>query len=158
VNRKLNVRQDIGVLKDQNSRPVVDDSVKCDMFADFFCQVFKKDNNSLPEFPVRTKQKLSFVNVSIESVRKAIDKLSNKTSLTPDGIPSCFIKRTADSIAVPLTVPLSLIFERSISCCSIPCSWKTAVITPLLKQAPPTYVVKYRPISLTSSVCKVMEI
>jgi hypothetical protein len=56
-----------------------------------------------------------------------------------------------------MTLPLSILFERSMTCNYIPDVWKTAKITPLHKKGSTTSCSNYRPISLTSTICKVME-
>lgn len=154
MNGKLNVRSGIGSLKDDVGSVVSNDREKAELFADFFKSVYKADNGVLPEFPTRCNVSLNAVDVSEESIVNAIGSLSDKTSETPDSMPSYFIKRTVKSLAVPL----SIIFQRSISCSSLPYLWKTAFVVPLLKKPPAVSVKNYRPISLTSSVCKIFEI
>jgi len=50
-----------------------------------------------------------------------------------------------------------MIFKSSLAMNSIPESWKTANITPLFKKGDKRDSLNYRPISLTSVVCKVLE-
>ena len=56
-----------------------------------------------------------------------------------------------------LSLPLSLIFSKSFSEGELPQDWKDAIITPLHKKGEKEFASNYRPISLTSIVCKVME-
>ena len=56
-----------------------------------------------------------------------------------------------------LSLPLSLIFPKSLSEGELPQDWKDAIITPLHKKEEKEIASNYRPISLTSIVCKVME-
>ena len=57
-----------------------------------------------------------------------------------------------------LALPLSLIFQQSINTGCLPKLWKCANIVPVYKGNGSKYCVEsYRPISLTSNVCKVME-
>ena len=56
-----------------------------------------------------------------------------------------------------LSLPLSLIFSKSFSEGELPQDWKDAIITPLHKKGEKEFTSNYRPISLTSIVCKIME-
>ena len=64
-----------------------------------------------------------------------------------------FLKETANKIAEPLT----RIFQKSIETRKTPNIWKLANVTPLYKKGPTQQVTNYRPISLTSIICKSME-
>jgi hypothetical protein len=64
-----------------------------------------------------------------------------------------FLKETAKNIAEPLTK----IFQKSIETRKIPNTWKLANVTPLHNKGPKQQVTNYRPISLTSIICKSME-
>ena len=56
-----------------------------------------------------------------------------------------------------LSLPLSLIFSKSFSTGELPQDWKDVIITLLHKKGEKEFASNYRPISLTSIVCKVME-
>ena len=70
---------------------------------------------------------------------------------------------TADELlkecATVLAELLSMIFQRSFETGTLPADWKTANIVglPIVKQGDRTDRVIYRPVSLTSVACKIME-
>ena len=53
--------------------------------------------------------------------------------------------------------PLSHIFYQSLLCNIVPHDWKLVNATPLFKKGPKNKASSYRPVSLTSQVCKIME-
>ena len=53
--------------------------------------------------------------------------------------------------------PLALIFSKSYSTGTLPSDWKTAQVVPIFKKGSRTDKANYRPISLTSIPCKIME-
>ncbi len=59
--------------------------------------------------------------------------------------------------AKSLSFPLSLIFEKSFVTGSIPELWSCANVVPLFKKGNKIDPTNYRPVSLTSIVCKIME-
>jgi len=79
--------------------------------------------------------------------------LKSKTSCGPDGLPPILFKE----LAVQLAFPLSVLFNNSMSVGQIPNEWRKAIITPIAKGGLAFDVSNYRPISLTSVVCKIME-
>ena len=80
-------------------------------------------------------------------------KLKRSHSSGPDGIPNVLQK----IMAQVLSGPLVLLFERSMAVVFISKIWKTARIVPILKKGNSLKASNYRPISLTSTVSKVME-
>jgi len=52
---------------------------------------------------------------------------------------------------------LSIIFKKSLNTAKMPRDWKLANVTPLYKKGSKSDPANYRPVSLTSVVCKVME-
>jgi len=154
LNKKIHSKFRINFLEGSNGGYITDDCVKANCFASYFASIFKPDNGLLPVFPPMSSASLDSVDTSPKAICDAISKLKDKISLTPDQIPSYFLKRTATSISFPL----SLIFEKSILLGTLPNFWKTSFIFPLLQKPPSHLVCNYRPICLTSSVCKVLEI
>ena len=63
------------------------------------------------------------------------------------------LKELADLIAEPLTFLLNKTLEQN----DIPADWKKAYVSPIFKKGARYRAENYRPISLTSIVCKLME-
>jgi Reverse transcriptase (RNA-dependent DNA polymerase) len=56
-----------------------------------------------------------------------------------------------------IALPLTLIFNKSLQGAVLPENWKDAVITPLFKKRERCLAEKCRPLSLTLTICKLME-
>ncbi len=61
------------------------------------------------------------------------------------------------SLASFLATPLAKLYNNSIATGKIPVEWKSSVICPIYKKGCKNNVANYRPICLTSVVCKVLE-
>jgi hypothetical protein len=86
-------------------------------------------------------------------VRVALARL-RKSAAGPDGIPSVFFK----SLAYWLAVPLCIVYQQSLHYRCIPDEWRLAKVIALYKgKGDRSLPASYRPISLTSVACKVME-
>ena len=92
------------------------------------------------------------LDISITDVYKQPNDLDISKSSGPDGVHSRVLKE----LSWELAKPLHYIFEASIKSSKIHTDWKDANITAIHKK-----VIKmaenYRPISLTSVICKIME-
>lgn len=64
-----------------------------------------------------------------------------------------FLKAHKQSLIAPITS----IINKSINKCVFPNSWKSAVITPILKSGDPTIISHYRPISILPAISKISE-
>lgn len=80
-------------------------------------------------------------------------RLDTKCSSCLDGIPNAFLRRYAES----LSRFLSKIFRASLSSCSLPPDWLTGKVIPVYKNDDRLCVNNYRPISLTTSCCKLIK-
>ena len=56
-----------------------------------------------------------------------------------------------------ISKPLSILFNKSLTLCKVPSDWKCANVTPIFKKGNKSQPGNYRPISLTSVVCKLLE-
>ena len=73
--------------------------------------------------------------------------------MEPDELNPLLLKSMSKSFAVPLT----LIFQESLKSAQIPKAWKDARVTPIFKKGQKSKPNDYRPVSLTSVVCKCLE-
>ena len=71
-----------------------------------------------------------------------------------DGMSPKILKETVEQISMPLAHVFNMSLQEGI----IPLEWKEANIIPLLKKKVLlSKSVKYRPVSLTSVICKLLE-
>ena len=91
--------------------------------------------------------------VTDESVRAKLANLKISSSPGPDGIHPRILRETASSVSGPLAE----IFRKSLSCGRLPQDWKLGSVTPIFKKGDRSLPGNYRPVSLTSVPCKVLE-
>ena len=90
---------------------------------------------------------------SHNSVLQKLHRLQPDKSPRPDDMHPMLLKECADVLAKPL----SLIFQQSYESGHLPADWKSANVVPIFKKGKRGDVSNYRPVSLTSVPCKVME-
>lgn len=117
-----------------------------------FQSVFTKDNNLLPDFSLSLPPVPDIV-ISETGILNLLLNIDIKKSCGPDDIPNEFLKRYAEWMAKYLHV----LFSKSLQEGEVPLDWKIAKITPLHKNGSNSTVKNYRPISLISTACKLME-
>ena len=86
-------------------------------------------------------------------VYKYLIEQPSKTTFSADFLNQLLLKKCALSLAHPL----SLLFQESYDTAVLPKQWKTSFITPVYKKGLKCSPDNYRPISITSAVCRVME-
>ena len=84
---------------------------------------------------------------------KKIKKLKIFKSPGPDNLHPRMLKESGDIISKPLMI----IHQTSVSTGVLPDEWKTANITAIYKKGHRQVAGNYRPVSLTSIVCKMLE-
>ena len=91
--------------------------------------------------------------VTENGVLKLLKNLNPNKASGPDQISSRFLKAMSSPIAPVLTI----LFQASINQGNIPDDWRTAYVTPLFKKGDGAKASNYRPVSLTSVCCKIIE-
>ena len=93
------------------------------------------------------------ISFSTEGRTNLLQDLDANKSPRPDGIPAAVLKACASEIA-PI---LQVIFTQSLTTNCIPDDWLSANVVPIFKKGDRSSPSNYRPISLTSICCKLME-
>jgi len=93
------------------------------------------------------------INIIPEGVHALLSKLDSHKANGPDNIPAHVLKETTYEI----TPMLTHLFQQSLDTGDIPHDWRSAWVTPIYKKGQWTDPQNYRPVSLTSIVCKTLE-
>ena len=109
-------------------------------------------NLSPPTLPTSTAQMSQF-NFCPRKVRRVLNSLDINKTTGPDGIPAIVLKKCAPELA-PL---LSDLYNVSLSSGKCPSAWKSAHVVPVPKKGDHSLPSNYRPIAITSVLCKVFE-
>ena len=108
----------------------------------------------LPDLGQSNTQSAPPINVEAKGIQKLLSKdLKPHKASGPDSIPARLLKTAADELAPGL----AHLFQISIDNGKIPLDWKTALVTPVFKKGNRSDTGNYRPISLTSIACKILE-
>ena len=100
-----------------------------------------------------TTYKHDAIIVTPEEVRDTLKSQPIGKAAGPDLINNRLLKE----LAQPLSLPISDHFNLSLSSGSVPNIWKEANVSPIHKKNDPSDVSNYRPISLLSTISKVLE-
>lgn len=91
--------------------------------------------------------------ISFEGVLSLLLGVKEKSSGGPDGIPNSFLRRYAE----PISHILTTVFSESLKTATLPDDWRLARVVAVHKKGDRLLKENYRPISLTSTCCKVLE-
>ena len=130
-------------------------------FNDFFVNLgpnlAKKIPDSETEFHTflksRNSQSLFFAPVVEEEIKDIINNLNNKKSSGYDGVTNFLLKHIINEIISPL----SYILNQSLFRGKVPQKMKIAKVIPIFKKGQKDSLNNYRPISLLTSISKVLE-
>ena len=127
---------------------------KADALNQQFQSVFTSENiQSMPAMDNLGFRMIAPLVIDPTGVFNLLTNLKENKAPGPDGIPPRVLKYCASSIA-PV---LQKIYQASIDTSYLPRDWRTANITPIFKKGDRTNPENYRPVSLTSVPCKVLE-
>ena len=158
VNAKTKVQSTIPDLEENRNgevRQATTDKEKAEMLGNFFSQVLitGENDNFEPLFNNPVPSRLDIININEDKIIKKLKGLKTDKSPGPDNIFPKVLKEAAGELAGPLNI----IFNRSLSTSTVPKKWKMGHIRAIHKKGSKKTCTNYRPISLTSIVCKIME-
>ena len=93
------------------------------------------------------------IEVNWKGVHKLLKGLKTFKATGPDSIPAFILKAAADQLAPILTG----LYQTSLNSGQVPSDWKDAWIVPVFKKGDKHKPANYRPVSLTSITCKLLE-
>ena len=151
---KTKVRQGISDLEKPDGTLTTSDKEKAETLNSFFSSVFTVEEIESPAVQKsRVQELLSNVTFTVLDVEKRLIALKPDKSPWPDKIYPRVLREQASQVAYPLYI----IFKKSLSGSELPASWKLGHITPIFKKGSKSEASNYRPVSLTSVVCKTLE-
>ena len=154
VNSKKAFVSNIGPIENENGNHTNDEMEMATILNRFFGSVFTdEDSSSIPQPEGRTLNSINSIDISESDVLKTIEKMDTNKAAGPDKISPRILKETKHQVSKPL----SILFNKSLIVGKVPSDWKCANVTPIFKKGDKSSPSNYRPISLTSVVCKLME-
>ena len=154
IKSKTSSRINIGPLKNGNNL-ITDNLGMATVLNEQFGSVFtNEDTTNLPHLPHHHVQdRVEDIYFDEATVKTKIKNLKISGSSGPDGISSKFLHDHVDC----LSAPLSILYTKSLLTGIVPQDWREANVTPIYKKGSKNKPENYRPISLTSIPCKIME-
>ena len=145
----------IGPLLDVSGKVITDNKVMADQLNTYFSSVFtREDQSNVPVLQAKVSvPDLDNIIFSVTDIEDKISELKDNSAPGPDQISGRLLK----SLKTTISKPLQLIFNKSLSEKTAPSEWKDAIVIPIFKKGTKGSPSNYRPVSLTSIVCKIME-
>jgi hypothetical protein len=127
---------------------------KAEILNNQFKSVFTvEDTSNFPDKGASPYTEMRNIKVDKNGIQKLLMDLNPNKATGPDQIPAYILKTGAEELAQILTI----LFQLSLDQGQVPNEWREAWVTPIFKKGDKHQPSNYRPISLTSIVCKVLE-
>jgi hypothetical protein len=146
----------IGVapLKNQQGFLKSDNQSKANILNEQFKSVFTNENHTnFPDKGPSSFPSMTNINITEHGVYKLLTNQKPHKATGPDEVPA-FILRSA---AQQLVHILTQIYRHSLDIGAVPQDWRDAWVVPIFKKDERHIAANYRPVSLTSTACKIME-
>lgn len=155
ANTRLKTKSRIEDLKHEDGSMAVTSTEKANMLNQFFSSKFTVEDNSVSPTPLHNYNgpPLETVDLNVQEVARKLSNLKPFSSQGPDGLHPRVLRETATTLSGPLTA----LFRRSVNSGILPSDWKIGEVTPIFKKGSKQSPTNYRPVSLTSVPCKVLE-
>ena len=154
VNNKLKPKDNISNLLKEDGTLTTNDQEKSEVLNKFFASVFTfEDTEDVPVFTCDNDHNIFDIFIDNPDMGSALKFLNVNKSPGPDGLHP----RILSELHSELSKPLASLFNKTMIDCKLPSKWKSAEVRPIFKKGSKTSPGNYRPVSLTSIVCKVFE-
>ena len=160
---RMKTRPGVENLRTENGELTTNDDEKAAVLNRFFSSVCTHEelhNIPTPEItydgPI-----LEEVDISVEVVKKKLSALRPNAAAGPDDIHPRILRETAATLSqrrsATLSPLLADLFRSSLDSGVLPDDWKLADVVPIYKKGGKDEAQNYRPVSLTSVSCKILE-
>ena len=175
ANFKSKSQKNVIRLRNANGKISMSNKENATILNNFFASVFTQEDDakelifnssaenmwgSKPEDPfdfkgatIESENALDTITINEETVEKYLRLVDPTKSTTPD----CIHPRIIKECAPGLTYPLTLIYQMSLRTGTVPSQWKHGNITPIHKGESRHDSCNYRPITITSLLCRTLE-
>ena len=127
---------------------------KANILKSYFASVYTKELlDEIPKLTLGQAPKQSKMSITVEMVKRLIHDLNVHKSPGPVWIHPGFMQE----LSAELCIPLTMIFEKSIESAQLPDQWKVASVSAIFKKGNKKLASNYRPVSITSIVCRTFE-
>jgi len=127
-----------------------------EVFNEYFATVFTNEiGGCMPEVStVSGGTELSEIQVTEDIIWKKLMSIRMDKAPGADDLVPRFLAALSNEISVPL----SIIYNRSLREGEVPNDWRDANVSPIFKSGSRAVPGNYRPVSLTCVLCKVLEL
>ena len=150
LNRRKGNGENILTIKDYSGGLITDPMDKANNLNNYYSSVFSCEWD-IPGINSTHSDKPFTIKISV--IRKRLAMIGRNKSVGPDVIPCAILKMGGEAI-IPY---LARFLDIAINNGTIPRDWKKAIVFPTHKGVDRSVVKNFRPITLTSVVCKQME-
>jgi hypothetical protein len=151
-----NAMGDIVVMETNGKKVVItDDEQKSNVFAEYFSSVFSHEPDSVfEEIPMaKLDHEMPVLVITDDVVLFKLSKLKTDKSPGPDLLHPRILQESKSE----LNKSMANLFRLSLKEGKLPEDWQKSTVTAVFKKGNKSSVSNYRPISLTSIPCKIME-
>ena len=148
----------VGPLKNAEGKIITDGQETAEILNKYFGSVLTEENTkNIPEpkqmFEGSNEQMLTDMPITVDMVVEMLNNLKEDKTPGADELHPKFLKEVRHEVGAILAD----MFNESLTSGVVPRDWRDAIVTPLLKKGSRSEASNYRPVSLTSIICKVLE-
>lgn len=131
-----------------------DSETKANILLKEFKSVFtKEDKSHIPQLSGNSHSNIPKLTIHQSGVEKLLSQLKPEKASGPDNIPNRVLKELSTELAPAVTAFFSYTLDEG----TVPEDWTKAAVSPIYKKGNVHVASNYRPVSLTCTLCKVME-
>ena len=153
VRSKQKVQDKVGPLEGSDGNIITEGFLMAENLNEYFSSVFTREDTSALPVPETKFEGRESDYLGPKMVAKKIRDMKENKSPGVDGIPPKLLLEIVEQISIPLATVFNLSIEEGV----VPLEWKEANIIPLFKKGSRSKSENYRPVSLASVVCKLLE-